>query len=210
MNPAKNYWKNWTNPIITRELCRALPKVDLNCHFDRTVTAEFLYKELLQDPQAMQHTKDLLPFDSKEDFLSQVRQASKHDSIWWKIIHQTIKTKDQIERVINELYKKAISHNIRCIHYFFLSFQYYSLLFFFHSYFLDLELLINPKNYSHANGLETEEVLQVVLNHTKEMNIKYKDQTYMGVIIISSFPNTIIDTYNMAKLAVKYSGQGSF
>jgi hypothetical protein len=66
---------------------------------------------------------------------------------------------------------------------------------------------VNPKNFRSAN-FPAEDVLETILTHTRKLNIEYSNQTYVGVVIVSSSPNTVIDSYELAKLAVKYRDEG--
>jgi hypothetical protein len=199
LDPVPEYWKNWLNPIITRELCRLLPKVDLHCCFEREVTSEMLYNELEGNPDCMELAKELLPFTCKEEFVSQLR-SDVNDANWLKMVRCTIRTKAQMEAVLNGIYERALHHSVRCMILFLI-------LFYFFSHCVDIELFLNPKLFQ-GSELATEDILLTVLNHTRKLNAEHSGQTYVGVVIVSSSPNTVIDSLEMAKLAVKYRDEG--
>lgn len=45
-NPSLPYWLNWNNPPITSDIIRALPKTDLHCNLEGSVSIDLLWNEL--------------------------------------------------------------------------------------------------------------------------------------------------------------------
>jgi len=183
IEPLPVYWKKWTNPEITFELCKLLPKTDLHCKFELSLDPVFIYEELLNNEDSMNYAKKLINFDTKEEFMTEIENMGENDVYWTKIVYNTLRTKQQFEKAVELLFINAINNSIR--------------------YF---EFLINPNLFtSTRTGATAEEILKIIINHTKLLNANYDLKTYAGIIIVSSSPD---ESFQMAKLAIKYQDDG--
>lgn len=64
-------------------MCRLLPKADLHFTFDGGITPQFIYDEMMKDPQIFQQVADIIcpqpgQMDSKESFIEYVNTVHQN------------------------------------------------------------------------------------------------------------------------------------
>lgn len=62
LKPAPTYWEGWDNPPITLDLVQALPKTDLHCNLEGSVSVDLLWQEL---QQAKMNIKSIIGIEIK-------------------------------------------------------------------------------------------------------------------------------------------------
>ena len=170
-------------PAITKEIIAALPKTDLHCRLDGSLSIPQLWKELVEAKV------DLAPIIGKPvnslEELHKVMETFENStnpsdiSIAKKITTAVLQEAGQIERALTEVIANAVRDNV-----------------------LYLELVVRPLSHTHG-GLTAHRVLEIVENKCKSLMKEFP--VTVGIVVNAS---TVVDDpisfHEIAKLAVEF------
>ncbi|KAJ5071429.1 adenosine deaminase [Anaeramoeba ignava] len=172
------------DPPITLEIIQKLPKADLHCRLDGSVSIDTVWDEIQKDPNWFKLFK-LEEIKSKEELIEKLqpeRHTAKSFALAKKIMLSVCQTKEQIQRAVDNIYAEASKDNV----------QY-------------LELMFRP--LAHIHKMKAEEVMQIVLEESKKASEQYKIRT--GIVVYVSIPeDDPISFFETAKLGIQYKNQG--
>jgi len=182
-----NYWGNHINPTPTLELIRSIPKTDLHCKLDGSVSLETMWSEY-QTSDIDFEKKFGVPCHSLED-LKQLMQPAKHtpESLLRakRISKAILQTKEQIERGTMDVYKHAVEDGVTYI-----------------------EVVVRPHTHT-KKGLTPEQVLDIITDVKKKAESSLPIRS--GIVVYVSTTSDEDDPLTFrrsAEMAVKYSDRG--
>jgi len=169
------------NPEITAEMLRALPKADLHCRLDGSVSIDTLWKEIQDDKSIDMKSIAGREFATKEelaDFLGKAEAKRETDSAK-DITKMALQNAGQISRAVEDILTHAKEEGVKY-----------------------LELVVRPQAHT-LKGMSSAGVMDVVCSRTKE--VAEKLGMYAGVIVyVSAVVDDPISFNEMANLAVNY------
>lgn len=180
------YWGNYQNPPITKEIIRAIPKTDLHCNLEGSVSLELVWEELerAKIDCKKEHDLDIYSLQDLKNFI----QKSHHlGEVFWlkakRLVSSVLQNKDQLERGIDNVIDTAIADGVTY-----------------------MELVVRP--YSHAKTLLTPiEVVEIILNHVEKLN-QTKPIRVGIVLYVSHGKDSPVKFMEVAQFTVKYKDKG--
>eukprot|EP01125_Pyxidicula_operculata_P010697 TRINITY_DN3522_c0_g2_i1.p1 TRINITY_DN3522_c0_g2~~TRINITY_DN3522_c0_g2_i1.p1 ORF type:complete len:537 (-),score=82.12 TRINITY_DN3522_c0_g2_i1:769-2379(-) len=162
-NLTRRYGSLHFDPKFTLDILKNLPKTDLHCKFDTSVTVDFVYDELDEDDRIFLKQRYHIEYQSKEELsiiLSRKTPTNNGDDeakVPKRIIGRCLQTVPQILRALDLIYERAKADNVRY-----------------------MELSVRPQ--THAKGeLTAEEALAAILKGIDARNNDYvKDKVCIG------------------------------
>ncbi|ELR14824.1 adenosine deaminase [Acanthamoeba castellanii str. Neff] len=194
------YWSGRVNPPITLDIVRALPKADLNCRIDGSVSIPLLWQELQAAKIDMKQRfglpcssleADLIAENNSLD-LRRIVLSPTHDEASWtrvkRIFNSVLQHPDQIKRATDDILRAAADENVRYI-----------------------ELVVRPRAHTHA-----EMTIAQVIDHMKEaadatvasLAAEGKPLQYGLVVYSSLAKDDPIDFLQAAQLTVQSQSKG--
>eukprot|EP01126_Amoeba_proteus_P025419 TRINITY_DN2537_c0_g2_i2.p1 TRINITY_DN2537_c0_g2~~TRINITY_DN2537_c0_g2_i2.p1 ORF type:complete len:628 (+),score=127.26 TRINITY_DN2537_c0_g2_i2:490-2373(+) len=179
-SPKPNYWDSGrVNPAFTLEICKQLPKSDLHLNLDASYDSSLLFR-FLNTPEKKEELYNNygFTFSNEEELLVHLRK----DRQVGKLILQTLlQTEEDLLLALSNIFTNADVENVRYI-----------------------ELAVRPETFT-KKGLNSEEVLGIVLNNVALLNSQYCGRVMAGVLIyVSTRHDDPVTFYQMAQLAVKH------
>jgi len=169
------------NPEITADMLRALPKADLHCRLDGSVSIDTLWKEIQDDKSIDVKSLAGREFETKEElaeFLGKAEAKRETDSAK-DITKMALQNAGQISRAVEDILVHAKEEGVKY-----------------------LELVVRPQAHT-LKGMSPAGVMDVVCSRTKEVSEKLG--MYAGVIVyVSAVADDPISFNEMANLAVNY------
>eukprot|EP00005_Dracoamoeba_jomungandri_P005358 CAMPEP_0174254576 /NCGR_PEP_ID=MMETSP0439-20130205/3899_1 /TAXON_ID=0 /ORGANISM="Stereomyxa ramosa, Strain Chinc5" /LENGTH=758 /DNA_ID=CAMNT_0015336243 /DNA_START=196 /DNA_END=2469 /DNA_ORIENTATION=+ len=169
------------NPVITEELIKKLPKTDLHCRLDGSLSLEFIFEEL--------NKIDANKFPSLNDLrLMMKTQAGdvynkKTTTQRRKLITSILQSKRQIIAGLTDIYKSAVEDNIRY-----------------------MEIMVRPVIHTEKD-LEIEDVVDIVLDAKSTLDAEYGITT--GIVLYATSDSDMQPVVKeTAELAVKHRRNG--
>jgi adenosine deaminase len=181
------YWGGHTNPEITLDVVRQIPKADLHCRLDGSVKAPLLWEELQRAHGDLESTFGI-QCKSAKDMEKLLKTSQNHDLVT-RMFNAALQTPDQLRRAVKDIYRTAHADNV--------------------SY---MELVVRPN--AHTSGrLSKEEVVDIILEAQQEADQELKQEGADGIIsglVLYAHPgkDDPLEFFQTARLAVKYSGKG--
>eukprot|EP01112_Ceratiomyxa_fruticulosa_P016878 TRINITY_DN515_c0_g6_i2.p1 TRINITY_DN515_c0_g6~~TRINITY_DN515_c0_g6_i2.p1 ORF type:complete len:791 (+),score=159.06 TRINITY_DN515_c0_g6_i2:740-3112(+) len=176
------YWGGHTSPTITRDMIRALPKADLHCRLDGSVSLDLVWKEI-QDAKIDMKKSFGVECTSLDDLCGLIRPAVPSDELILRakrISKSVLQSKEQIERGIENVILQAVDEHVTY-----------------------LELVVRPQTHTQK-GLKPEEVVDIVVATKKALEEKYPIR--IGVILyVSAGPDDPVQFYKIAKICARNS-----
>jgi len=156
-NSSHAYWDGHQNPLITKEILRAIPKTDLNCRLDGSVSVRALWQEILLEPKALEDFN--LRNSTIEKLQSIVSDPTlESEAIAKRLMNSLLQNEAQIERGLEDVIKSAVEDGV-----------------------IYLELMLRPEAHLKGSLKHPEEVLELVLDRKRNLERKYPIR--IGVIV---------------------------
>jgi adenosine deaminase len=190
LSPEKRpYWRSHVNPDITEEIVRALPKTDLHCNLDGSVSIPWIWAQLQKEKIDLKALFDIT-CNTQED-LVKILQPKSHTTestlLCKRLIKQVLQTVEQLESALEDIYEHAIEDGVKY-----------------------MEIAFRPQTHT-LGGLTTTTALTTVLNKTKQLNEKYKGIIKGAIVVyVSTVADDPIAFRETAELAVKFRASPSF
>jgi len=181
-------------PPITIDVIKALPKTDLHCRFDGSVSLATVWKEIKQSKVDLQKHFGLKePVTTFQEFqkLIQPGHHSDHSRRLAKsILKYFLQTEEQLVHALQDIMQNAAAENVRY-----------------------MEIVIRPKTHT-KKGLTTQKVLDIIINTKIQMEEQFKRTNTpikAGIIVyVSTNVDDPIEFRKAAELVVEYQGKGVF
>lgn len=189
------YWRGIPPPALTEEVIRSIPKPDLHCRLDGSVSPETLWAlyQALPEPQRKSTLDALLPgVTSLAELRSFLHSRDTPRAAARRAVRAVLQTPEQISASVNDILAQVAADGI--------------------SY---LELMVRP--FSHLadggepgmDGDEGAEVVQHVLTALAKHRASHPSISGVGVVIYVSFPeDDPVRFLTAAKIAVKFRDLG--
>jgi len=172
------------HPAITAEILRALPKTDLHCRLDGSVSIDLLWKEL-QDDKDFDPSHVGQKFATKEElkkFLNTAEEKKLTD-VAKDITRLLLQTPAQLERATDDVIRHAVKDGVKY-----------------------MELVVRPLAHT-TKGLSPVSVMDIISSKVKELTQELPIR--VGIIIyVSVVADDPISFRQMAQLAVDLQQKG--
>eukprot|EP00005_Dracoamoeba_jomungandri_P005902 CAMPEP_0174262382 /NCGR_PEP_ID=MMETSP0439-20130205/12941_1 /TAXON_ID=0 /ORGANISM="Stereomyxa ramosa, Strain Chinc5" /LENGTH=743 /DNA_ID=CAMNT_0015347079 /DNA_START=173 /DNA_END=2401 /DNA_ORIENTATION=- len=183
-NQKQEYWGHHKNPAITLDMVKSLPKADLHCRIDGSVSISHLWDELTKASIDLEKSFGLkcnCVEELKNILYSGPKTEEKHRAK--KIFNSVLQTKEQLERAVVNILDGCIEDNVKYV-----------------------ELMIRPRAHI-KQGLSEEEVLKTVIDIIGQNQNKNYPKVGLAVYASVAYDSpTVFD--NTANLAIKYKNNG--
>lgn len=104
-------------PLITTEILRKLPKTDLNCRFEGSISVEKLWEFYQKDPSQISIKFDV-PMVSKDEFDSIFSPPAQWNLEWEKkpkvVMKELTKLRENITSGLEDIVAQAAKDNVKC------------------------------------------------------------------------------------------------
>ena len=109
------FWIDHVNPPITLDVVTSMPKTDLDCRLEGSVSLELVWKELQTAGVDLQ-AEYFLPCSTFEEFQEFILRdhSSKEELLAKRILNRVLQTQGQLERAVASVVEEAIADNVKC------------------------------------------------------------------------------------------------
>eukprot|EP01116_Phalansterium_solitarium_P019228 TRINITY_DN5309_c0_g1_i1.p1 TRINITY_DN5309_c0_g1~~TRINITY_DN5309_c0_g1_i1.p1 ORF type:complete len:847 (-),score=257.76 TRINITY_DN5309_c0_g1_i1:93-2633(-) len=180
------YWGGHGNPPITKELLQSLPKVDLHCRLDGSVSLATMWNELQAAPSDVL-ADAALTLKSPEE-LRQLMQPETHseatDRLARRVMRSLLQTRAQVERGFEDIVRSAVEQSVNY-----------------------MEVVFRPVSHMQKEFKSSEEVVDLFCDIKARLESAFPIR--LGLVIYSHalFDDPIVFRAN-AELALKYRERG--
>jgi len=178
--------KRERKPVVTAEILRGLPKTDLHCRLDGSISITQLWKEIQDDKDFDLKAVtglDITSMDQLQEFMS-TAEAKKVTDMAKDVTRLLLQNPGQLERAVDDIVRHAADDGVKY-----------------------MEMVVRPN--SHTNkGLSPVTVMDIVCSKIQQLSSVYPVK--VGVVIyVSIVADDPISFREMAKLAVDYQQKNS-
>ncbi|KAK2964829.1 putative Adenosine deaminase [Blattamonas nauphoetae] len=183
----KSYWENYTNPKITADVLKQIPKVDLNIRLVGSMSLEKLW-ELTQKLPAEEKTtvrKYFTSFQELQAFYETKKDPKSYFSVSKAKEHylDVLQQEYELSEAIDDIYRHSKEDNITY-----------------------LEMVVRPKDHIRKN-LSCEDVISIVLREKDKADKKYGIRSKVVLSVHNPEDDPVVYV-EMAQLAIKFREKG--
>jgi len=179
--------KRERQPVITAEILRGLPKTDLHCRLDGSISINQLWKEIQDDKEFDLKAvtgMDISSMDQLQKFLSSAEDKKQTD-LAKDITRLLLQNPGQLERAVEDIVRHAVDEGVKY-----------------------MELVVRPN--SHTNkGLSPVTVMDIICSKIRQLSDVYPSVKVAIVIYVSIVADDPISFREMAQIAVDYQQKNS-
>ena len=173
-------------PAITSEILRGLPKTDLHCRLDGSVSINQLWKEIQDDKEfdlKAATGMDIVSQDQLQKFLSSA-EDKKITDIAKDITRNMLQNPGQLERAVEDIVRHAAEEGVRY-----------------------MELAVRPNSHT-LKGLSSTTVMDIIGSKIQQLSTVYPVKVAL-VVYVSIVADDPISFREMAQLAVDFQEKKS-